>query len=119
MINLKDENQIHLGQLEDGCGYDNDCSYVKIVLDVELPEDYDESEVDEVIADVISSEGGQVLNSKEYVKYEHCVKIELEVELPKDYKESVIDNALADAIFNLDGQVIDSKEYKEIIPTNL
>jgi len=40
--------------------------YVRIILDVELPEDYVESEIDTVLADTISQLGGQVIDSKEY-----------------------------------------------------
>lgn len=40
--------------------------YVKIELEVELPVGYNESKIDNVLADAIYSFGGQVLNSKEY-----------------------------------------------------
>lgn len=39
-----------------------------IQLEVELPKDFQESLIDEAIADAIFNEGGQVINSKEYVK---------------------------------------------------
>lgn len=42
--------------------------YVKIELEVELPDDFEESSIDTAIADTISDFGGQVLDSKEYKK---------------------------------------------------
>lgn len=95
------------------------CEYVKIELEVELPEDYNESEIDKKITDAIYSLNGQVLNSKEYKKYKEHIKIELEVELPEDYDESEIDEEISDVICSIGGEVLDSKEYKKIIPTNI
>lgn len=40
--------------------------FVRIVLDVELPDDFDESEIDTALADAFSELGGQVIDSKEY-----------------------------------------------------
>lgn len=39
---------------------------VKIVLEVELPNDYNENEVDVALADTIAALGGGVLDSKEF-----------------------------------------------------
>lgn len=39
---------------------------VRITLDVELPSNFDESEVDIALADTINDLGGQVIDSKEY-----------------------------------------------------
>lgn len=106
-------------KLSDFLGEESSEKYVKIELDVKLPNDYDESEVDEAIVDAIRSIGGEVLNSKEYQELKECIRIELETILPSDYNESRVDMAIADAIYDLDGEVIDSKEYKEIVPTNI
>lgn len=43
---------------------------IKIVLEVELPTNYVESEVDAVLAETISDIGGHVLNSKEFEEIE-------------------------------------------------
>lgn len=40
--------------------------HIKIQLEVQLPDDYNEVEVDKAIADVINSLGGQVIDSKEH-----------------------------------------------------
>lgn len=40
--------------------------FVRIILDVELPNDFDEGEIDTALADTVSKFGGQVIDSKEY-----------------------------------------------------
>jgi hypothetical protein len=40
--------------------------FVRIILDVELPNDFDEGEIDTALADTISNFSGQVIDSKEY-----------------------------------------------------
>lgn len=47
-----------------------DKKYVKIELEVELPLDYNEREIDRVIADAIYDLDGQVLDSKEFKEIE-------------------------------------------------
>jgi len=44
--------------------------YAKITIEVELPDDYDEGEIDTAIADSIAEKGGHVLDSKEYIELE-------------------------------------------------
>lgn len=119
---VSDERAIEFAgdsKLSDFLGEESSEKYVKIELDVKLPSNYNELEVDESIANAIRSIGGEILNSKEYKQLKECIRIELEAVLPLDYNESRIDTAIADAIYELDGEVIDSKEYKEIVPTNI
>lgn len=40
--------------------------YVKIELEVSLPDDFSESEIDTKIADTIATLGGEVLNSENF-----------------------------------------------------
>ena len=42
--------------------------YAKITIDVELPDDYEEAEIDIALADLMASMGGRVLDSKEYIE---------------------------------------------------
>lgn len=40
----------------------------KIIMEVNLPDDYNESEIDLAIADAIYDNGGDVIDIKEYIK---------------------------------------------------
>lgn len=41
-----------------------------IKIEVDLPDDFDESEIDEALADTIFDMGGEVIDSKPYEKLE-------------------------------------------------
>ena len=42
----------------------------KIIMEVELPDNYNESEIDLALSDAIYNEGGEVIDIKEYIKLE-------------------------------------------------
>ncbi|WP_217587001.1 hypothetical protein [Lentibacillus saliphilus] len=42
--------------------------YARIELEVELPDNYDEGEIDTAIANAVAHLGGEVLDSKEFVE---------------------------------------------------
>lgn len=86
----------------------------KIMLKVELPDGFIESEVDTSLADLIFEFDGEVVDSKEYIQTEGLYDISLEVKLPDGFVESEIDTSIADLIYEFGGEVIDSKEYIEI-----
>ena len=63
---IEDEDAINFAGDKKFSHFLRNKKYVKIELEVELPLDYNEGEVDTAIADAIYRLGGQVLDSKEF-----------------------------------------------------